>query len=396
MSTEKRYREPGKFSRREFEHRVERACRLMTRDKLDAILVTSETNVEYLSGFTTQFAWNTPTRPWYFLLRRNGAGVAVIPEIGVSNWRSTSWVDDVHTWPSPRPENEGLDLLSNAILKTRRRFGRIGAELGAESRLGMPAADFLRLKGMIRPVRVADGSALMRDLRLVKSKAEIARIRHICKLAADTFDALPGFFQIGETEKNLVRKFQADILLSGADKTPYTAIGSGRGGYSSIIAGPTDRKLVRGDVFLIDTGSRYGGYFCDFDRNYSIGKAGDAVRRIHDILYRATDAGIAAARPGKTAADVFTAQAKVLADAGIELGNVGRFGHGLGKTLTEPPSNKPGDNTRLEAGVVLTIEPSAMYGRGKILVHEENIVITDDGAELLSRRAPREMVVIDA
>jgi Xaa-Pro aminopeptidase len=149
-------------------------------------------------------------------------------------------------------------------------------------------------------------------------------------------------------------------------------------------------------VFLIDTGSRYGGYFCDFDRNYAIGKVSDQVRRVHDILYRATDAGLAAARPGNTAADVFAAQARVLVDAGIELGNVGRFGHGLGKILTEPPSNKPGDHTMLEPGMVLTIEPNAMYGRGKILVHEEDIVITHDGAELLSRRAPKEMVTIDA
>jgi Xaa-Pro aminopeptidase len=387
--------EPGKFTRREFERRVERACELMTREKLDGLLLTSETNVEYLSGFTTQFAWNTPTRPWYFLLRRNGRGVAVIPEIGVSNWQSTSWVDDILAWPSPRPENEGLDLLTKAVTGSRRRFGRLGVELGAESRLGMPAGDLLRLKQMIRPVQMVDGASLMRALRLVKSKAEVARIRHICALAADTFDALPGFFNVGDSEKDLVRKFQADILLRGADKTPYTAIGSGRGGYSSIIAGPTERRIGSGDVFLIDTGSTYGGYFCDFDRNFAVARVSEPVRRVHDILYRATDAGIAAARPGSTAEDVFAVQASVLADAGIEVGNVGRLGHGLGKILTEPPSNKPGDKTVLEPGVVLTIEPSAMYGRGKILVHEENIVITTDGAELLSRRAPREMVVID-
>lgn len=82
---------PGRFTRREFEQRIERACRLMTRESLDGLLVTSETNVEYLSGFTTQFAWNTPTRPWYFLLRRNGRGLGVIPEIGLSNWLTTSW-----------------------------------------------------------------------------------------------------------------------------------------------------------------------------------------------------------------------------------------------------------------------------------------------------------------
>jgi len=395
MSPPKHRPGPGKFTRREFERRAERACNLMTREKLDGLLVTSETNIEYLSGFTTQFAWNTPTRPWYFLLRRNGRGVAVIPEVGLSNWRATSWVDEILTWPSPCPENEGLDLLTHAITRTRRRFGRVGFELGAESRLGMPAGDLLRLRRMIRPVRMVDGAALMRALRLVKSKAEIARVRHICALASDTFDALPGFLDIGDTESELVRKFQSDILLRGADKTPYTAIGSGRGGYTSIIAGPTERRLRSGDVFLIDTGSRYGGYFCDFDRNYAIGKVSDRVHRIHDILYCATDAGIAAARPGNTAADVFAAQAKVLVDAGVELGNVGRFGHGLGKILTEPPSNKPGDYTKLEPGMVLTIEPNAMYGRGKILVHEEDIVVTPDGVELLSRRAPQEMMVID-
>jgi len=396
MKTARRNAPAGKFTRREFDLRVERACRLMTRERLDALLLTSETNVEYLSGFTTQFAWNTPSRPWYFVLPRNGRGMAIIPEIGISNWQSTSWVEDIVTWPSPRPENEGLDLVAGAIRSLRKRFGAIGAELGPESRLGMPAADFMRLEKMIRPVRMRDGSELMRALRLVKSKAEIARIRHICALASDTFDDLPRLFAEGDTESDLVRKFQADILLRGADKTPYTAIGSGRGGYTSIIAGPTDRRLRKGDIFLIDTGSKYGGYFCDFDRNYSIGKVSAEVARVHELLYRATDAGIAATRPGNTAADVFAAQARVLEDAGLELGNVGRFGHGLGKTLTEPPSNKPGDTTPLEPGVVLTIEPNATYGRGKILVHEENVVVTDGAPELLSRRAPREIVRIDA
>src|SRR5262249_48901959 len=135
---------------------------------------------------------------------------------------------------------------------------------------------------------------------------------------------------------------------------------------------------------------------CDFDRNYALGKRpSDAARRTHELLYKATDAGIKASLPGKTAADVFNAQAKVLTDAGIVLGNVGRFGHGLGKVLTEPPSNMPGDHTLLEIGTVLTIEPSAMYGDGRILVHEENIVVTESGGKLLTRRCPREIPILD-
>ena len=391
VAKNKRRREPPQFSRAEFEQRIERACRLMTREKLDALLVTSEANMEYLSGFVTQFAWNTPTRPWYFVLTRTGKATAVIPEVGLSNWRETSWVKDIRTWLSPRPENEGLDLLKDVFGHVKRKYGRVGAELGAESRIGMPVADLLRLKHLLRPLSMVDGFHVLRALRLVKSPAEVARIRHICQIASDTFDALPGFIQAGDNEKDLVRKFQADLLMRGADKTPYTAIGSGRGGYESIIMGPTTRRLRKGDIFLIDTGARYDGYFCDFDRNYSIGKTPDKVRRIHDLLFRATDAGIKAARPGNTAADVFKAQARVLTDAGIQLGNVGRFGHGLGKVLTEPPSNKIGDETPLVPGMVLTIEPNALYGDGKILVHEENLVITEGSAKLLSRRAAREI-----
>ena len=186
----------------------------------------------------------------------------------------------------------------------------------------------------------------------------------MCQIASDVFESLPGLLAHGDTEKDLVRKFQAELLTRGADKTPYTAIGSGRGGYDSIIMGPTNRRLRKGDIFLIDTGARYGGYFCDFDRNYAVGAAPtDEVKRVHAALYEATNAGIRAATPGNTAADVFHAQAKVLRDAGFDLGNVGRFGHGLGKVMTEPPSNMPGDSTRLVPGMVLTIEPSAMYGK---------------------------------
>lgn len=394
MGTLERQRELPPFTRAEFERRVERTRALMTAARLDALLVTAEPNMEYLAGFTTQFAWNTPARPWYFVLPRAGRAMAIIPEIGASNWRATSWVEDVRTWPSPRPANEGLDLLSRALLSVRRTHGRFGAELGPETRLGMPAADLLRLRRMVRPLAMVDGAGVLRAVRHVKSPAEVARIRRACAIAGDAFDALPGLIHPGDTEKDVVRKFQAELLLRGADKTPYTAIGSGRGGYRSIIMGPTSRRIAEGDILLIDTGTRYDGYFCDFDRNVAVGAPpGPAAARVHDALWRATDAGIAAVRPGATAEDVFRAQARVLEDGGITFGNVGRFGHGLGKILTEPPSNKPGDRTPMEPGVVLTIEPSALYGRDKILVHEENVVVTPNGCELLTRRAPRVMPV---
>jgi Xaa-Pro dipeptidase len=71
--------------------------------------------------------------------------------------------------------------------------------------------------------------------------------------------------------------------------------------------------------------------------------------------------------------------------------NVGRLGHGLGLQLTEPPSHMPGDGTVIEEGMVLTIEPGIEYAPARMIVHEENVVVTGDGAALLTRRAPREL-----
>ena len=145
---------------------------------------------------------------------------------------------------------------------------------------------------------------------------------------------------------------------------------------------------------FFDTGCTFDGYWCDFDRNYAVGDISDDAKRAHRAMWQATQAGIAAARPGARTDDLYTAMAKIIDEAG-SLGNiVGRLDHGLGMQLTEPPSHMPGDSTVIEAGMVLTIEPGIEYAPGKMIVHEENIVIRDDGTELLTRRAPNEMLEI--
>ena len=149
-----------------------------------------------------------------------------------------------------------------------------------------------------------------------------------------------------------------------------------------------------GDVLFIDLGATYDGYFCDFDRNFAFGHLDDAPRRCHEAVWDATEAGITAARPGATTTDVFDAMAKVLEAAGSTGLNVGRMGHGLGMQLTEPPSNMTGDNTALQPNMVITIEPGMEYAPGKMILHEENIVIREGDVELLTRRAPREMPIV--
>jgi len=383
---------PRGFPQSEFEQRTLKVQRMMTEQKLDAILLTTEPNVRYFSGFLTQF-WQSPTRPWFLIVPREGNPLAVIPEIGLAGMEST-WVKDIRTWTSPCPEDDGISLLSQALNEVKTRFGRLGLMLGQESHLRMPSDNFKLLIEKISPTEIVDFALPMHRLKKIKSAAEIQKIQHICEITSAAFENLPQALLIGETERQCCLKLRLDILQRGADNSPYLIAGSGLGGYDNIIMGPTDKTLENGDVLIIDTGSTFDGYFCDFDRNFVFGNLPDETRFAHETVYQATDAGFKAASPGNTTSDVWAAMWAVLEKGGAIGNSVGRMGHGLGMELTEWPSVTPDDNTLLEPGMILTLEPGMTFAPGKQMVHEENIVITEEGARMLSSRAPSEMPII--
>ena len=381
------------FSVSEFESRSEKAQALMHAMELDAILLTTEPQVRYFSGFLTQF-WQSPTRPWFLLLPLTGKPIAVIPTIGVAGMQLT-WIDDIRSWSSPQPRDDGISLLLSTVRELPRRFGRIGLPLGRESHLRMPALDYRQLETELSEFEMVDCATLLLNLCSIKSAAEIEKIKYVCELASDSFNALPEFAQCGQTEREIVRAMRIDLLQRAADHTPYIVSASGADGYGDIIMGPTDRRLENGDILIIDTGTVFDGYYCDFDRNFAFGSASDKARRAYDTVFQSTEAGLATARPGVTTTDVWQAMWSVLEAGGARHNDVGRMGHGLGAQLTEWPSLTVNDHTRLEPGMVITLEPGMDYGDDKLMVHEENIVITESGAELLSKRAATELPIIE-
>jgi len=375
------------FSAAEHRRRTAAAQRAMETAGIDALLLMSEAELRYFTGFFTPF-WQSPTRPWFLILPASGAPIAVIPEIGAAPMRRT-WLSDIRTWPAPRPADDGVSLLIEALTPLLAGRGRLGLLKGPETGLRMPLADYERLLAALPDVRTVDATPLIRRLRAIKSPAEIEKIAHIAAIASDGFDALAGTLAVGQPLDRVFRDFRRALLQLGADEVPYLVGGAGPGGYHDVISPPGARPLAPGDVLMLDTGATFDGYFCDFDRNFAIGPASDAARRAHDRLWRATEAGLAAARPGVPCHAVFHAMRTALgADAA---GDIGRFGHGLGMHLTEPPSIAVFDDTRLEENMVLTLEPSLGYGDGRIMVHEENIVVGPNGPRLLTRRAPPDL-----
>ena len=384
------------FTLAEFEQRMVRAQTMMRALKLDAVLLTTETNVRYFSGYFTQF-WQSPTRPWFLILPLTGKPIAVIPTIGVVGMSNT-WVEDIRAWPSPFPEDDGVSLLNQTLTELPKRFGRLGMTLGRETHLRMPQQQVQSLYAS-KHFDLVDVSREVLHLRSLKSAAEINRVAHICDVTSNAFAELPNFARVGMTERDVVAAFRMELLRQGADHSPFIVSSSGPDGYDDIIMGPTDRLVESGDVLIIDTGTVWQGYFCDFDRNWCFGDCSEETKVAYTTVYQATNAGFEAAKPGNTTSDLYRAMWPIM-QAGGALGNdVGRLGHGLGSDLTEWPSNTATDDTVLEVGMIMTLEPGMSYlnksGQVKQMVHEENIVITEEGAQWLSIRAASELPLLD-
>ena len=369
--------------------RTDRAQRLMAQHGFDALLLTTEPEVRYFTGFLSRF-WESPTRPWFVIIPREGSPVAVIPSIGVP-LMARGWVQDIRSWRSPDLNDDGVSLLMSTLHELAGNDGVVATPMGHETHVRMPLADLVAVRGAVTMV---PDKGLVRALRMVKSEAEIAKIETACRIADAAFARVPEIARAGVGLDDVFRRFQMLCLDEGADWVPYLAGAAEAGGYSDVISPATDAALETGDVLMLDTGLVREGYFCDFDRNFSVGAPSAAVRDAHATLIAATRAGFAVARPGATAAKVFHAMDTVCT-GGVGGSDAGRLGHGLGMQLTEWPSLIPDDQTVLQPGMVLTLEPGVDLGDGKIMVHEENIVIGADGARYLSTPSGPDIRVLE-
>ena len=381
------------FGNAEYEERVKKARQLMQENKLEMLLITSPQNFRYFTGLDSYF-WESPTRPWFLLLSINHDPVAIIPSIGVTSLKKT-WVQNIKTWQSPNPVDEGVTVLQDTILSIQSNKCAVGCEMGLESHLRMSINDFQKLNVNLSNHSFVDASPLIWKLRMIKSESEISKIKKIVSIASKVFDELPKHLQVGQSEIEICKIMKKTLLDHGADHTLYMSCASGPGGYDQIICDPTEKKLQDGDILIIDTGTTLDCYFCDFDRNFGFGKIAKSARLAYDVVWEATEVGMKNAKPGATCADVSNAMHSVLQKEGLSSNSIGRMGHGLGLQLTEPPSIMPNDSTVLQENMVITIEPCFEYAPGTMLVHEENILITKNGYERLTSRTPENIPIIN-
>ena len=374
------------FNIAQFENRTLKAHELMQKHELDALLLTTETNVRYFTGFLTRF-WESPTRPWYLIIPRKGKPIAVIPSIGEA-LMSKTWIEDIRTWPSPDLKDDGISLLSDTLDEIAQNKN-IGIPSGTETCVRMPQTD---LKKLSQNVKLTSDFDIVQKLRMTKSNEEIDKIEKACRIAEKAFRRVPEIAFENVNLDEVFRKFQILCLEAGADWVPYLAGGADTEGYDDVISPAKVAPLKKQDILMLDTGLVWDGYFCDYDRNWSVGTPSKTVSDAYSQLLEASDAAFELAKPGATASDLFHAMNSILT-LNSSSTDAGRLGHGVGMSLTEWPSIIPDDHTVLEKGMVLSLEPGIAV-KNKIIVHEENIEITETGARYLSPKANKDLPVI--
>jgi len=184
------------------------------------------------------------------------------------------------------------------------------------------------------------------------------------------------------------------LLKQGSDsEMPFAPIVSGGPNAANAHVLPSDRKLQVGDMLVVDWGAAYDGYMSDLTRTFAVGEVDEEFKKIHKIVQDSNAAGRAAGKPGVPCANVDKAARDVIEKAGYGVYFTHRTGHGIGMEVHEEPYMR-GDNMQiLEPGMAFTVEPGIYIPNRNGVRIEDNVVITEAGADTLSDM-PREIRIV--
>ena len=248
------------FADAEFKARLSAVQTRMAEADLGAILLTTEPEIRYFTGYLTRF-WESPSRPWFLVVPASGDPVAVIPSIGAA-LMGRSWINDIRTWSAPEPADDGVTLLAST-LRELADGGKVGVPSGAESHLRMPLTDFDRVK-TASGLQFSDDRGIVASLRMIKSPAEIDKIAAVCAIAGRAFDRVGEIAREGVPLSRVFRDFQRLLLEEGADWVPYLAGGAGPDGYGDVISPASEAPLSSGRCADVGYRGRSGRVFLRF------------------------------------------------------------------------------------------------------------------------------------
>jgi Xaa-Pro dipeptidase len=350
---------------------------------LDAVILNPGPTLTHLTGLR----FHLMERPVVLLFAKDQVPAIVLPELELQKVASLPYDIEVFAYPE-NPSEWGA-----VFRKAAQSLGLDGKRIGVEPRQ-LRLLEFRYVKDGAPEADYPDADDVLSELRLRKDKAEVEAMRQAVKIAQDALEATIPSFKIEMTEKALAAELVTQLLRHGSDpEIPFAPIVSSGPNGANPHASPSDRKLQAGDLLVVDWGAAYEGYISDLTRTFAVGEVAEEYMKIHKIVQASNAAGRAAAGPGVPCANVDKAARDVIEKAGYGEYFTHRTGHGIGMEGHEEPYMR-GDNMRLlEPGMAFTVEPGIyLPGRNGVRI-EDNVVITETGAVVLSDM-PREIRIV--
>jgi Xaa-Pro aminopeptidase len=219
---------------------------------------------------------------------------------------------------------------------------------------------------------------------MTKSADEVDAIRRAVATNSRAYSAVVGKIRPGISESDIAAQLEYQMRRAGAEKPAFETIVAAGPRSALPHAKPTSHRIATNQLLLIDMGATQDGYTSDMTRVVALGKPRPAWKQIYQAVLEAQLAAISVVREGVTAGAVDRAARKSLRSWGLDKAFVHSTGHGLGLEIHEAPRIGKRDNTRLKAGMVITIEPG-VYIEGTCGVRiEDTVLVTRTGCEILT------------
>ena len=323
-------------------------------------------------------------------LARGGRRSAAI--LLVEHSRATLFTDSRYTLQARQEVHDATAVIAphgllsalGKALRARRGTIRLGfapAQLTVAEKDALQTAVGARLRWLAAP-------GLIERLRAVKDAAELALMRQSARLISEVWTAAVRNVKPGISELAVAADIERGMKLQGASGPSFeTIVASGpRSAWPH--ARPTPKLLRKNELVVLDQGAILRDYCSDMTRTVFLGRSSAAVRAkvraLYDAVLQAQQAAIAAIRPGISAATVDAAARKVLKQSGLERYFTHSTGHGLGLEIHEMPRLGHGEETLLEAGMVITVEPGIYIDRLGGIRIEDEVLVTSRGGEVLT------------
>jgi D-alanyl-D-alanine dipeptidase len=339
--------------------RRDRAAQAVRAAGVGALLISPGSDLTYLAGHRIHGS----ERLTCLVLDADGAATLVVPELEAPRARTAAPGLELRTWTETE---DPIALVTSLVPRS--------GTLALDDR--MWATFVLRLETALSERRFVTSSAVVAHLRSRKDAREIEALRGVAHGADRAYAKLRERSFTGRMERDISAEIGELLRGEGHEEVGFAIVASGPNGASPHHASG-DRAIADGDAIVLDFGGVQEWYCSDITRTVYVGSAVDPeVRRVHDAVLRAQEAGYHAARAGVAAEAVDAAARAVIDDAGYGTHFIHRLGHGIGLDGHEPPYLVRGNETRLQPGMAFSIEPG-IYLPGRFGVRIEDIAFLD-------------------